>query len=188
MNCRGVSRRLSAYIDNDLSPGIRQGVEEHLQHCISCKRRLLEFEAILTAARNLAPLTASEGFQRRVIEAIHTRRETHEILSSMRYRLTLAGVAFMVTSAAIFFIIGPPSSSVVSSLAGSPNSSVIDSARTPDFASHPEIKVYSFPVPESSEAVQFSDQQNPVPVDSTRPNEFVLPNLQKVNQNVDGKF
>jgi anti-sigma factor RsiW len=188
MNCRGVSRRLSAYIDNDLSPGIRQGVEEHLQHCISCKRKLMEFEAIIAAARNLAPMTASEGFQDRVVESIHAHRETHEILSNLRYRLTLAGVAFMVTSAAIFFIIGPPSSNVVSSLAGVSNPSVVDSTQAPDFFSHPETKVASFPVPESSEAVQFSQEQNLVPVDSARPNEFALPNLQKVNQKVDKQF
>jgi anti-sigma factor RsiW len=188
MNCRGVSHRLSAYIDNDLSPGIRQGVEEHLQHCISCKRKLMEFEAIISAAQNLTPMTVSEGFIDKVVEAVRTRRETHEILSSLRYRLTLAGVAFMVTSAAIFFIVGPPSSNVAGSLAGTPNSVVNDTVQVPDFASHPETKVKSFPIPESSDALQFSAEQNLVPVDSGRPNDFMSPNMRKVNQEVGGKY
>ncbi len=121
MNCRGVSHRLSAYIDNDLSPGIKQGVEDHLQYCISCKRKLSEFRAIVIAAQQLKPMAVSRGFENRVLQAIHNRQETREVLSNFRYRLTLAGVAFMVTSAAIFFVVGPPSTSSLNGLAGRPD-------------------------------------------------------------------
>jgi hypothetical protein len=130
----------------------------------------------------------SESFEEKILEAIHTRKETHEILSGLRYRLTLAGVAFMVTSAAIFFVVGPPSSSVIKSYSGISNSLVPNSTQAPDFYAHPETKVDSFPIPEGSESTQFSAKQNLVPVDSIRPNEFILPSLQKVNENVNGKF
>jgi anti-sigma factor RsiW len=185
MNCRGASRRLSAYIDNNLSPGIKQGVEEHLQHCVVCKRRLTEFQAIVAAAQQLTPLAVSSGFEDRVIEAVRSRQETHEILSGLRYRLTLAGVAFMVTSAAIFFIVGPPSSSVVNSFSGRPDSSTLNSAQAFDFYAHPEAKIKSFPVPEGGDQGKFAGQENLVPADSIRRGNFnVMPNLQRVNENI----
>jgi hypothetical protein len=189
MNCRGVSRRLSAYIDNNLSPGIRQSVEEHLLYCPTCKRKLSEFEAIITAAHNLTPLSVSDSFQQKVIAAINTRQETVEILTNLRYRLTIAGVAFMVTSAGIFFLIGPPSTkNEPTTYTGRQDSLKITSPLAPDFYSHPETKVKSFPIPEGASQGQLSSDENKVPGDSMRINEFVLPNVQKVNENVNGKF
>jgi len=190
MNCRGVSRRLSAYIDDELSPGIRQGMEEHLQLCPSCKYKLSEYQAIVNAAHNLVPLAASEGLTEGILKAVRSRQETRQVLSKLRYRLTLAGVAFMTTSAAIFFLVGPPASKVATNLAGAPDSLNIDTANPPDFWTHPETKVASFPIPEGGVGdSQLVDEQNMVPADSaTRPNEFILPNVQKVNENIDGKF
>ncbi len=186
MNCRGVSRRLSAYIDQDLSPGIRQAVDEHLQTCIICKRKLNEFEAIVAAARNLAPLTISGKFESRVMEAVKSRRETHEILTGLRYRLTLAGVAFMVTSAAIFFVVGPPSSTIPTGYTTSPIGPVPET-NAPDFVAHPEIRVPNFPVPVGTESTALSQTQVFTPSDSIRPDVIIQSNIQKVNENVSGK-
>jgi anti-sigma factor RsiW len=187
MNCRGVSRRLSAYIDNNLSPGIMQGVEDHLQHCAGCKRKLAEFEAIITAAHNLAPLAISNRFEEKVLEAVHSRLGTHEILSDLRYRLTLAGVAFMVTSAAIFFVVGPPSTNL-GSIAATSDSLGVNSAQAPDFYAHPETKVKSFPIPPSSDQDKFAGDEKLGPVDSIGTQEYIMPNVQKVNENISGKF
>ncbi len=186
MNCRGVSRRLSAYIDQDLSPGIRQAVDEHLQTCIICKRKLNEFEAIVAAARNLAPLTMSNKFEARVMEAVKSRRETHEILTGLRYRLTLAGVAFMVTSAAIFFVVGPPNSTVPAGFTES-TTGPVPNTKTPDFVEHPEVRVPNFPVPIGSESTALTQNQNLTPTDSIRPDIIIQPNIQKVNENLSGK-
>jgi hypothetical protein len=188
MNCRGASRRLSAYIDNNLSPGIKQSVEEHLQHCVTCKRKLAEFEAIVTAAHSLAPLSIKSGFEERVLKAVHNRQETHEVLSNLRYRLTLAGVAFMATSAAIFFVVGPPASVQLNGFAGTSDSSIINSAQAPDFYAHPETKVPSFPVPESSDPGSLAGNDNLTPAESIRTEQFYGPVLQKVNENINGKY
>ncbi len=188
MNCRGVSRRLSAFIDNDLSPGIKLEVEDHLRECVACKRRLTEFEAVVLAARNLAPMTLPEDFGVRVMRAVSSRQESQEILSDLRYKLTLAGVAFMVTSAAIFFVIGPSTPQSPASFTGAGDSLGINSPVPLDFYSHPETKVNSFPIPEGSNAGQFVGEEQLVPADSVRPDEFILPNVQKVNENIDGKF
>lgn len=36
MNCKGVIRELSNYIDGDLDPTVKQELEHHLEHCEDC--------------------------------------------------------------------------------------------------------------------------------------------------------
>ena len=36
MNCKGVIRELSNYIDGDLDPGLKTELERHLNHCEDC--------------------------------------------------------------------------------------------------------------------------------------------------------
>ena len=36
MNCKGVIRELSNYIDGELEPAIQQELERHLSHCEDC--------------------------------------------------------------------------------------------------------------------------------------------------------
>ncbi len=36
MNCKGVIRELSNYIDGDLEPSVKQELERHLEHCEDC--------------------------------------------------------------------------------------------------------------------------------------------------------
>ena len=36
MNCKGVIRELSNYIDGDLEPAVKQELERHLEHCEDC--------------------------------------------------------------------------------------------------------------------------------------------------------
>ena len=36
MNCKGVIREISNYIDGDLDPVVKQELERHLAHCEDC--------------------------------------------------------------------------------------------------------------------------------------------------------
>lgn len=36
MNCKGVIRELSNYIDGDLDPVLKKELERHLEHCEDC--------------------------------------------------------------------------------------------------------------------------------------------------------
>jgi len=36
LNCKGVIRELSNYIDGDLDPIVKQELERHLEHCEDC--------------------------------------------------------------------------------------------------------------------------------------------------------
>jgi anti-sigma factor RsiW len=37
LNCRGVIRELSDYIDGELEPSVKQELERHLEDCEDCK-------------------------------------------------------------------------------------------------------------------------------------------------------
>lgn len=37
MNCRGVIRELSNFLDGDLDPVVRAELERHLEHCEDCR-------------------------------------------------------------------------------------------------------------------------------------------------------
>jgi len=36
LNCKGVIREISNYIDGDLDPVVREELERHLEHCEDC--------------------------------------------------------------------------------------------------------------------------------------------------------
>jgi anti-sigma factor RsiW len=36
LNCKGVIREISSYIDGDLDPLVQQELERHLEHCEDC--------------------------------------------------------------------------------------------------------------------------------------------------------
>ena len=37
MNCRGVIRELSNFLDGDLDPAVKAELERHLEHCDDCR-------------------------------------------------------------------------------------------------------------------------------------------------------
>ena len=185
MNCRGVSRRLSAYIDNNLSPGIREAVEEHLNTCIPCRRQLSEFDAIVTAARNLAPFEVSDGFTERVVDYVVSQRNAHATLLVLRNKLTLAGVGFMVAAAAIFFLMGPPSNHMSRNSFTAQEGPAASFPGVPDLYSHPETKVYSFPLPEDAQNSQLAGNDSITADSASHFDQFVMPDAQGVKQNVN---
>ena len=193
MNCRGVSRRLSAYIDNELSPGIVQSVEEHLQSCAVCKRKLNEFRAISEAARLLPSLGVSEGFKERVLESAKARREGSVAFYGFRMRAALAGLAFVGAATAVFFISGPRQLSTPSANLGTGpenvNSGSIDiDSGTLDFTADPKIKIQSFPVPEGAKALDRLQDSLLLADSASKIDEFVLPVVEKTKENVNIKF
>jgi hypothetical protein len=186
MNCRGVSRRLSAYIDNDLSPGIRQSVEEHLRSCRQCARRLAELEAIIASARNLPPLEVSAGFKERIMNAIRWNPKPVLGMRGIRLRFALAGTAFATAAVLVFLLSGPrPSTETTPPVfdqaqTGADFSEQVDSAAGPDFTVDPRVKIQSFPVPEGAESLILSEEDSLLLADSmSRIDEYVLPVINK---------
>jgi len=112
MNCRKVSRKLSAYIDDDLSGNEKSRVEDHLKVCSACRRKAADFKLILETAGQLERVKPGPYFVNRVLCAANQKKGPAEILSIWRYRLTLSGVAFVVAASLTFFIVGPPASMI----------------------------------------------------------------------------
>jgi len=194
MNCRGVSRRLSAYIDDELSPGIRESMAEHLGICASCARKHADLQAISEAARNLPPLEVSEGFKERVLASSRSGQEKIGIFYGFRSKAVLAGMAFVATAAAVFFVVGPQSSSIIPAIPGpeasaeAPHSGGEPSA-TLDFVDDPTVKIESFPVPEGARVGDLTKEDSLLLADSTsKTDEFILPVMEKTKENVNIKF
>ncbi len=195
MNCRGVSRRLSAYIDNDLSPGIRQSADEHLQSCRSCKQKLAELKAIVMAAHTMPSLKVSGGFKERVLAVVHDGGKSSLRLRAVPLRLALAGAGFVTVAALVFFLAGPPSSSVGISGPGGGIQTTTDSqgqangSEAINFTDDPRIKIKSFPVPEGAASMDVTHDDSLLFADSTsRIDEFILPEIEKSRENVNVKF
>ena len=71
LNCKHVWQEISSYIDDSVSPELREAIEEHLAHCRHCA-------AVLDSTRNILLLIADErtfelpvGFS----ERLHARLE-----------------------------------------------------------------------------------------------------------------
>jgi anti-sigma factor RsiW len=71
LNCKHVWEAISNYIDDSVSPELREAIEEHLAHCRHCA-------AVLDSTRNILYLIADErtfelpvGFS----ERLHARLE-----------------------------------------------------------------------------------------------------------------
>jgi anti-sigma factor RsiW len=193
MNCRGVSRRLSTYIDGDLSPGIKQSVEEHLQSCRSCRRKLAELKAIVMAARSMPSLEVSSGFKERVLAAVHEGQESLLRLGPVRLRFALAGAAFVTAAALVFFVAGPQSSSVTAPGSGekiqADSQQPADAPAAVDFTDDPRIKIEAFPVPEGAANAALTHDDSLLLADSaSRIDEFILPVIEKSRENVNVKF
>jgi hypothetical protein len=191
MNCRGVSRRLSAYIDSDLSPGIRQSVEEHLRTCRQCARKLEELEAIIASARSLPPLEVSAGFRERILTAIRWNPKPVLAMRGIRLRLALGSTAFAAAAVAVFLLSGPTPSTETFTPGnndvqpGASFSEQADSTGDIDFTDDPRIKIKSFPVPDRAESLMLTEEDSLLLADSTsRIDEYVMPMRDKARENV----
>lgn len=189
MNCRGASRRLSAYIDNELSPGIRQAVEDHLKSCAACNRKLNELSAIVDAARSLPHLEVSQGFAGRVLESARAGQESGNAFYGFRMRVVLAGLAFVGAAAVVFMFAGPISNNP-SSIGPAPDVSAgighpsEQPAGAVDFTDDPKIKIESFPIPEGAKPIDRMEDSLMLADSSSKIDEFVLPVIEETKEKV----
>ena len=186
MNCRGVSLRLSAYIDGDLSPGIRQSIDEHLKNCAACRDLLAQLGAIVKTANDFEPLKVSEGFVERVLKVARSSATTTGVVDRWRSKVTYGVVAFVTAAFAVLFFMGPPSDDTSIPL---PKEQVsIHGESSIDFHRHPEAKIDNFPVLEDVQA-EIATSDSIMLADSLpKIDEFILPEMQRVIENVNVKY
>ena len=116
MNCRKVSRRLSAYIEGNLSPKEISGFEEHLNKCVACQRKLADFKLIIQISGQLERQTPGPHFTNRLMCAINQLNSSSDVFKVWRYRMALSGIAFVAAASLTFFLIRPQGLSIWSPL------------------------------------------------------------------------
>ncbi len=58
--CKACERRISAYVDNELSPALSKELETHLATCAHCRRLRDEVATLASAARGALPAVSDE--------------------------------------------------------------------------------------------------------------------------------
>jgi anti-sigma factor RsiW len=66
LNCKGVIRELSNYIDGVLEPTIRQELERHLEHCEDCTMILDQTRKSIEILCDAEPIPLPDGLHSRL--------------------------------------------------------------------------------------------------------------------------
>jgi len=74
MTCRGVRRRLSAYMDGDLRAAEAGRMAAHLEACAACGARWRSLRGALDALADLPRLEGSDGIASRVLDRLELER------------------------------------------------------------------------------------------------------------------
>lgn len=73
MNCRGVVRELSNYLDEALDNSLRQSLEVHLGHCEDCHLLVDTTKKTIQIFCNSEPMSLSEDVRNRLHDALLKR-------------------------------------------------------------------------------------------------------------------
>jgi len=100
-NCKKYIKHLSAYIDGELTPTMKQAVEKHLAGCADCAERLSRLTALSErseAALNAVADSSSvpPGIPTRVMSEARARRAQLRTVRSFRRVAVAAGTALLV--------------------------------------------------------------------------------------------
>ncbi len=76
MNCEGVIREISNYIDGELDLSAKQELESHLEHCEECKMVVDQTKLTVDVFCDSQPVELPEDVKSRLHDAL--RRKLHE--------------------------------------------------------------------------------------------------------------
>lgn len=109
MNCIEAQQFLHDYVDDQLTDISRQSVDEHLGHCLSCRRELDSLQSLLAAAQGLPseirpPRDLWPGVESRLSSARTVRPEFRRLANQEPFpwlRLAAAVITLLVLSVPI---------------------------------------------------------------------------------------
>jgi len=107
MNCRKVSRWLSAYIEGDLWPTQVQRMDEHLQNCAACREKIADIRLITNASSDLDKLEPGPFFANRVLCEVAAQKQKQGLLQGWRPKLALSAASFVVAAMVTFMNMSP---------------------------------------------------------------------------------
>jgi anti-sigma factor RsiW len=78
MNCKGVIREISNYLDGDLELPVKQELERHLDHCEDCKVIVDQTKLTVSLFCDSKPVELPPAVKSRLHEALRRKfREAH---------------------------------------------------------------------------------------------------------------
>lgn len=75
MNCKGVIRELSNYIDGDLEPAVKQELERHLSHCEDCTMIVDQTRKTIELYCNSEPVSLPDELHQRLHASLRKKIE-----------------------------------------------------------------------------------------------------------------
>lgn len=76
MNCKGVIREISNYIDGDLDLAAKQELEQHLGHCTECNLVVDQTRKTVEIFCDSEPVALPETVRSRLHQAIRAKLKT----------------------------------------------------------------------------------------------------------------
>ena len=73
MNCRGVIREISNYLNGELDPGAQADLERHLEHCEDCYLVVDQTKKTIQIFCNSEPVPLPSEVRARLHEALEKR-------------------------------------------------------------------------------------------------------------------
>jgi anti-sigma factor RsiW len=73
LNCKGVIRELSNYIDGDLDPVVKQELERHLEHCEDCAMIVDQTKKTIEILCDSQPVTLPTDVRSRLHAALREK-------------------------------------------------------------------------------------------------------------------
>ncbi len=68
MQCRGIQRRISAYIDGELNAALSRSVENHISQCAACHKLVADFKKVDDLVRDLEKFDVNSDFLGQILE------------------------------------------------------------------------------------------------------------------------
>jgi anti-sigma factor RsiW len=73
LNCKGVIREISNYLDGELAPSLKQELEHHLEHCEDCKMVVDQTKLTVDIFCDSEPLELPVDVKSRLHEALRRK-------------------------------------------------------------------------------------------------------------------
>lgn len=129
MRCEEIQNRLSAYLEDEVEPGERRAIEEHLPECARCQHELDLIRQTVSALTSLAEIEVPARLTASIQAAIETQKTSRwrdvasRIFFPLHIKLPLEAVALvLVALGAVYLFRSTPE------MARSPQSPVVTEA------------------------------------------------------------
>jgi len=90
MKCRDIEKKFSAYLEGIASSEEKEGVEDHLSSCQSCRKAFKELKRTVALVRDLDPVESPPWFTQKIMSRVRVQQESKKsILQRLFYPLQI---------------------------------------------------------------------------------------------------